>query len=194
MLKGVFFDLDETLIDADGCHREASRRAFAAFGMDWDEAFRRTGPFFGRRMREILTTVTTCARSTPVAQASMIACSVVPSWEARIPILKSVQLPFCPSDGPSWRRRARARRLTWLGRPHVEEKPRMLAPASLAGVSPAIFLRRTRLLDAREAEAGVEDSVQVLRQRPVEAGYGEFGASAEASVNRQRSTQGAGLK
>src|SRR5207247_11100878 len=95
--------------------------------------------------------------------------------EARIPILKSVQLPFCPSDGPSWRRRARARRLTWLGRPHVEEKPRMLAPASLAGVSPAIFLRRTRLLDAREAEAGVEDSVQVLRQRPVEAGYGEFG-------------------
>src|SRR5213083_1737193 len=54
MLKGVFFDLDETLIDADGCHREASRRAFAAFRMDWDEAFRRTGPFFGRRMREIL--------------------------------------------------------------------------------------------------------------------------------------------
>ena len=54
MLSGVFFDLDETLIDADGCHREASRRAFAAFGMDWDEALSRTGPFFGRRMREIL--------------------------------------------------------------------------------------------------------------------------------------------
>src|SRR5438445_10443571 len=54
MLSAVFFDLDETLIDADGCHRAASRRAFAAFGMDWDEAFRRTGPFFGRRMREIL--------------------------------------------------------------------------------------------------------------------------------------------
>jgi HAD superfamily hydrolase (TIGR01509 family) len=54
MLKGAFFDLDETLIDADGCHREASRRAFAEFAMDWDEAFRRTGPFFGRRMREIL--------------------------------------------------------------------------------------------------------------------------------------------
>ncbi len=54
MLSGVFFDLDETLIDADGCHREASRRAFAAFGMDWDEAIRQTGPFFGRRMREIL--------------------------------------------------------------------------------------------------------------------------------------------
>ena len=51
MLKGVFFDLDETLIDADGCHREASHRAFAEFGMDWDEAFRRTGPFFGRRRR-----------------------------------------------------------------------------------------------------------------------------------------------
>src|SRR3989442_9883227 len=56
MLKGVFLDLGETLIAADGCHREASRRAFAAFGMDWDEAFRRTGPFFGRRMREILET------------------------------------------------------------------------------------------------------------------------------------------
>src|SRR5437870_5138342 len=54
MLKGVFFDLDETLIDADGCHREASRRAFAAFGMDWDAALTRTGTFFGRRMREIL--------------------------------------------------------------------------------------------------------------------------------------------
>ena len=54
MVRGVFFDLDETLIDADGCHREASRRAFAAFGMDWDEALRCTGPFFGRRMREIL--------------------------------------------------------------------------------------------------------------------------------------------
>jgi HAD superfamily hydrolase (TIGR01509 family) len=54
VLRGVFFDLDETLIDAGGCHREASRRAFAAFGMDWDEALRRTGSFFGRRMREIL--------------------------------------------------------------------------------------------------------------------------------------------
>ena len=54
MLSAVFFDLDETLIDADGCHLEASRRAFAAFGMDWDEALTRTGPFFGRRMREIL--------------------------------------------------------------------------------------------------------------------------------------------
>ena len=54
MLSAVFFDLDETLIDADGCQREASRRAFAAFGMDWDAALMRTGPFFGRRMREIL--------------------------------------------------------------------------------------------------------------------------------------------
>jgi HAD superfamily hydrolase (TIGR01509 family) len=54
VLGGVLFDLDETLIDAGGCHREASRRAFAAFGLDWDEALRRTGPFFGRRMREIL--------------------------------------------------------------------------------------------------------------------------------------------
>ena len=43
MLTGVFFDLDETLIDAAGCHREASCGAFAAFGMDWDEALRRTG-------------------------------------------------------------------------------------------------------------------------------------------------------
>jgi HAD superfamily hydrolase (TIGR01509 family) len=54
VLCGILFDLDETLIDAGGCHREASRRAFAALGMDWDEALRRTGPFFGRRMREIL--------------------------------------------------------------------------------------------------------------------------------------------
>ena len=54
VLQAILFDLDETLIDAGGCHREASRRAFGAFGMDWDEALRRTGPFFGRRMREIL--------------------------------------------------------------------------------------------------------------------------------------------
>jgi HAD superfamily hydrolase (TIGR01509 family) len=54
VLGGVLFDLDETLIDAGGCHREASRRAFAAFGLDWEEALRRTGPLFGRRMREIL--------------------------------------------------------------------------------------------------------------------------------------------
>ena len=54
MLRAVFFDLDETLIDAAGCHHEASHRAFAKFGMDWDEALARTGPMFGRRMREIL--------------------------------------------------------------------------------------------------------------------------------------------
>jgi HAD superfamily hydrolase (TIGR01509 family) len=54
MLAGVFFDLDETLIDAGACHREAGSRTFAAFGMDWDEALKRTGPFYGRRMREIL--------------------------------------------------------------------------------------------------------------------------------------------
>src|SRR5438093_1172571 len=44
MLSGVFFDLDETLIDAGGCHREASRRAFGAFGMDWDEALGKPDP------------------------------------------------------------------------------------------------------------------------------------------------------
>jgi len=54
VLRAAFFDLDETLIDAGDCHREASRQAFAAFGMDWDEAFRRTGAFFGRRMKDIL--------------------------------------------------------------------------------------------------------------------------------------------
>ena len=65
MLSAVFFDLDETLIDADGCHREASRRAFAAFGMDWDAALTRTGPFFGRRMREILGGETTKEGESP---------------------------------------------------------------------------------------------------------------------------------
>jgi beta-phosphoglucomutase len=54
MLTAVFFDLDETLIDAGACHHEAGLRAFAAFGMDWDEALKRTGPFYGRRMRDIL--------------------------------------------------------------------------------------------------------------------------------------------
>lgn len=54
MLNAIFFDLDETLIDGSGCHLEAGRRTFAAYGMDYDEAKRRTGDFSGIRMREIL--------------------------------------------------------------------------------------------------------------------------------------------
>lgn len=53
-LRAVFFDLDETLVDAGPCFHEANRRAFAAFQMDYDEAFRRTGSFYGFRVIEIL--------------------------------------------------------------------------------------------------------------------------------------------
>lgn len=35
MIKAVFYDLDETLVDAGGCHREASLKAFKKFGLDY---------------------------------------------------------------------------------------------------------------------------------------------------------------
>ena len=40
MLKAVFFDLDETLIESGEAFHLASRAAFAAFGLDYDEHFR----------------------------------------------------------------------------------------------------------------------------------------------------------
>jgi len=54
VLRAVFFDLDETLIDAGLCHLEAGVRAFAHFGMDYAEAKRLTGNFYGMRMTEIM--------------------------------------------------------------------------------------------------------------------------------------------
>ncbi|PIY69542.1 hypothetical protein COY90_00090 [Candidatus Roizmanbacteria bacterium CG_4_10_14_0_8_um_filter_39_9] len=37
MIKAVFFDLDETLVDATGVHEVATRQAFKHFGFDYDE-------------------------------------------------------------------------------------------------------------------------------------------------------------
>lgn len=54
MLKAVFFDLDETLIDGNPCHLEAGVRAFSEWNMDYAAARKLTGSFSGIRMSEIL--------------------------------------------------------------------------------------------------------------------------------------------
>lgn len=54
MIKAVFFDLDETLIDGTPCHLEAGVRAFSEWNMDYAVARKLTGSFNGIRMSEIL--------------------------------------------------------------------------------------------------------------------------------------------
>ena len=56
MIKAVFFDLDETLIDADYCHSRASRQAFKHFDLDYDQAKQNSLDFdtLGRRINDIL--------------------------------------------------------------------------------------------------------------------------------------------
>lgn len=49
MFKAVFFDLDETLLNAAQCHDRADEEVFAYFGLDIAEAERKTAhhDFFG---------------------------------------------------------------------------------------------------------------------------------------------------
>ncbi|MBU0619247.1 HAD family phosphatase [Patescibacteria group bacterium] len=56
MIKAVFFDLDETLIDASLCHSEASRMAFKKFDINYDEAKEKTQncDFCGMRIIDII--------------------------------------------------------------------------------------------------------------------------------------------
>lgn len=56
MIKAVFFDLDETLIDAMECHLEANARAFDLFGLSYSEIDKKTEDkdYLGKRMNEIL--------------------------------------------------------------------------------------------------------------------------------------------
>jgi len=56
MIKAVFFDLDETLVDAMSCHLLASHKAFAFFDLDYDQAKQNTPEFnsMGRRINDIL--------------------------------------------------------------------------------------------------------------------------------------------
>jgi len=55
-IRAVFFDLDETLIDADYCHHLASQKAFALFGLNYDQAKQKSIAFdpIGRRINDIL--------------------------------------------------------------------------------------------------------------------------------------------
>lgn len=56
MIRAVFFDLDETLVDAMACHLQASRQAFAQFALDYDQACKLSSGYnsLGRRINEIL--------------------------------------------------------------------------------------------------------------------------------------------
>jgi len=56
MIKAVFFDLDDTLIDAMFCHSLASHQAFAFFNLDYDQAQQTSSDFdpIGRRINDIL--------------------------------------------------------------------------------------------------------------------------------------------
>lgn len=56
MIKAVFFDLDDTLVDAMSCHEAANRKAFLHFKMDYDEAEKRTQihDFMGTIIKDIL--------------------------------------------------------------------------------------------------------------------------------------------
>lgn len=56
MIKAVFFDLDETLVDASICHEQASKMAFEHFDIDYDELQKRTESedFMGMIVRDIL--------------------------------------------------------------------------------------------------------------------------------------------
>src|SRR5262245_1406228 len=53
----------------------------------------------------------------------------------------------------------------------------MLAPAPLARMCLAVFLRRTWLLDSSEPESRAKHAIDVLRERAVEARHRELGSS-----------------
>lgn len=56
LFRAVFFDLDDTLVDALECHRRASREAFTKFGLDYEKAEELTKDIavLGRRVVDIL--------------------------------------------------------------------------------------------------------------------------------------------
>src|SRR5476651_335852 len=56
MFKAIFFDLDETIVDAVAPHIEAEKRVFASFGIDYEEIEKRTRhhDFIGMRIIDVL--------------------------------------------------------------------------------------------------------------------------------------------
>lgn len=56
MIRAVFFDLDDTLVDAMDCHRQANVESFAKFGLDYDEAKRKSKEFIplGRKVVDVI--------------------------------------------------------------------------------------------------------------------------------------------
>jgi len=53
MFKAIFFDLDETLVDADYCHTQASNQAFKKFGLDYQQAKKLDPKFDSQGLRII---------------------------------------------------------------------------------------------------------------------------------------------
>lgn len=56
MIKAIFFDLDETIIDALMCHRIAHQKAFEYFGVDYQKVLNKTKGLnlWGMRIKDIL--------------------------------------------------------------------------------------------------------------------------------------------
>lgn len=56
MIKAVFFDLDETLVDVYSCHSFAFKQAFDLFNLDYQQAKKLSSNYesLGRRINEIL--------------------------------------------------------------------------------------------------------------------------------------------
>src|SRR5476651_2654866 len=59
MFKAIFFDLDETLIAVMNEHKEANRKVFASYGIDFSivEAQTKGHDFLGKRVKEVLETM-----------------------------------------------------------------------------------------------------------------------------------------
>jgi len=56
MIKAVFFDLDETVLDASQCHIIAGKNVLEKHGINFDEALKRIEKydFMGKRISEII--------------------------------------------------------------------------------------------------------------------------------------------
>src|SRR5216683_2168514 len=56
MFKAIFFDLDETIVNAIAPHIKAGKKVFEAFGIDYDEIEKRTRQhdFIGMRVIDTL--------------------------------------------------------------------------------------------------------------------------------------------
>jgi len=71
LIKAVFFDLDNTLVDGLKCHHIANVEAFKVYGLDYEKALMLTNnrDFFGMRMCDILAA---CLNALGITDTSML--------------------------------------------------------------------------------------------------------------------------